>query len=86
MRTTVKVLGLFMVVFLAVGLVLPSIAADKPGSPVDSDTDPAQGDPITTGPGEASEESNEEMNNSGGGANNNEQNREGEGIGEQTGF
>ena len=86
MRTTVKVLGLLMILVLAVGLFFPSIAADKPGSPVDSDTDPAQGDPIIPGPGEASEESNEEMNNSGGGANNNEQNREGEGLGEQTGF
>ena len=86
MRTTVKVLGLFMVVFLAVGLILPSVAAYKPGSQVGAEQDQVQGDPITPGPGETSEESNKESNNSGGGANNIEQNREGEGLGERTGF
>lgn len=86
MKTAVKVLGLVMVMFLAVGLILPSVAADKQGSQDGTDTSGAQGDPIIPGPGEASEESNEESNNSGGGANNIEQNSEGAGLGDRTGF
>ena len=86
MRTTVKVLGLFMVMFLAVGLILPSVAAYKPGSQVGAQQDQVQGDSIIPGPGQTSEESNKESNNSGGGANNHEQNNEGSGLGERTGF
>ncbi len=86
MRTAVKVLGLFMVMFLAVGLFLPSIVAYKPGSQVGAQQDQVKGDQLIPGPGETSDESNKEMNESGGGANNHEQNSEGAGLGERTGF
>lgn len=86
MRTTVKVVGLLMIMVLAVGFILPSVVAYKPGSQVGAEQDQVQGDPIIPGPGQTSEESNEESNNSGGGANNHEQNSEGAGLGDRTGF
>jgi len=86
MQTAVKVLGLVLAMFLAIGLILPSVAAYKPGSQVGAQQDQVQGDPIIPGPGQTSEETNEEANNSGGGANNHEQNSEGAGLGERTGF
>ena len=86
MRKTAKVLAIVMVLFLAVGLILPAVTAYKPASQVGAENDRAQGDPIVPGPGQASDESNEEKNESGGGANNHEQNSEGAGLGERTGF
>jgi hypothetical protein len=86
MRKTTIILGLFMVVLLAIGLLLPSVAAYNQGAQGDSEQDQPQGDPVIPGPGQTSDESNEEMNNSGGGANNHEQNSEGAGLGDRTGF
>ena len=82
MRKVVKVVGIVLVLFLAVGLILPSVVAYKPGSQVGADQDRIQGDPDITGPGETNEEKNED----GGGANNHEQNSEGPGLGERSGF
>lgn len=84
MRKTVKILGILMVVLLAVGLILPSVSAYKPGSQVGAEVDQVQGEPNIPSPGPG--ETNVEHNEAGGGANIIQQNSEGAGLGERTGF